>query len=277
MPVPDCTAPNLVLFSAGKNTRDATSYSGRSTVSRDIRWEPTLIPSHRRLELEVAAQPDDQTCGPTCLHSVYRYWGDEASLPDVIDEVAALPEGGTLAVLLADHALRRGYSCELYTYNLHVFDPTWFDSKVDIADRLRRQMRVKDDPKLTRASQSYLEYLELGGTLHFEQLTARLIQGFLNRGLPVLTGLSATYLYGCARENDVDYDDIGGSPTGHFVVLCGYDRKSRHVMVADPLLDNPLFGSHYYSVKTEHLIGAILLGIVTYDANLLIVTPKTGP
>lgn len=236
-----------------------------------------MIPDQHKLELEVLAQPDNETCGPTSLHSVYRYWGDEISLPQVISDVSALPEGGTLAVLLADDALRRGYDCRIYTYNLHVFDPTWFEQGVDIAEKLRAQMEVKDDPKLGVASRCYLDYLELGGTLHFEKLSARLIQGILKRGQPILTGLSATYLYGCARENSTDYDDIAGDPTGHFVVLSGYDRTTRQVMIADPLLDNPLFGSHYYSVGTEHLIGAILLGIVTYDANLLIVTPKVRP
>jgi hypothetical protein len=44
-------------------------------------------------------------------------------------------------------------------------------------------------------------------------------------------------------------------------------------MVADPLHDNPGFGQQYYSVNVEHLISAIMLGIVTYDANLLMIEP----
>jgi len=34
--------------------------------------------------------------------------------------------GGTLAVNLANHALRRGYRALIVTYNLTVFDPSWF-------------------------------------------------------------------------------------------------------------------------------------------------------
>ena len=30
------------------------------------------------------AQPDDTTCGPTCLQAVYRYWGKKAGLPEDI-------------------------------------------------------------------------------------------------------------------------------------------------------------------------------------------------
>jgi len=46
------------------------------------------------------------------------------------------------------------------------------------------------------------------------------------------------------------------------------------VLVADPLHDNPAFGGQYYRVDVGRLIASILLGIVTYDANLLIITPK---
>jgi hypothetical protein len=41
---------------------------------------------HRQhqLELEMLPQPDDTTCGPTCLHAVYRYRGHEIPLDQVI-------------------------------------------------------------------------------------------------------------------------------------------------------------------------------------------------
>ena len=37
----------------------------------------------------------------------------------------------TLAVLLGCHALRRGYEATIYTFNLQVFDPTWFEEPTD--------------------------------------------------------------------------------------------------------------------------------------------------
>ena len=78
-----------------------------------------------KLELEMLPQPDDTTCGPTCLHAVYRYYDDPVPLPQLIDEVEPLSTGGTLAVSLACHALRRRYRATIYTYNLTLFDPTW--------------------------------------------------------------------------------------------------------------------------------------------------------
>ena len=102
---------------------------------------------------------------------------------------------------------------------------------------------------------------------------------YFNKGIPVIAGLSATYLYNSRREfqekNDKSfYDDIKGTPVGHFVVLCGYDEQKKHVVVADPYSENPFSGDNYYTVDVKRLINSILLGIVTYDANLLIIEPK---
>lgn len=224
-------------------------------------------------------QPDDTTCGPTCLHAVYRYWDYELPLQEVIDTVEPLPEGGTLAVRLAIHALRRGFRAEIFTYNLQIFDPTWFDegNPVNLSERLIEQRQYKRSSKLSLATDNYLEFLRLGGKLSYENLDAKLIRRFLRRGVPVLTGLSATHLYDCAREFNDDYDDVRGSPSGHFVVLSGYDPKTRLVSVADPLQDNPKFNSQYYRVGINRLTASILLGILTYDANLLVITPKKMP
>ncbi|MBW2506593.1 MAG: C39 family peptidase [Deltaproteobacteria bacterium] len=229
-----------------------------------------------RLHLDISMQPDDTTCGPACLHSVYDYYGDSIPLHQVISEVKSLKGGGTLAVLLGNHALQRGYKATIYTYNLHVFDPTWFTQKETLAHKLKAQAASKSDDKLSFATQGYLEFLEGGGTLLFEDLTIGLIRKFLKKSIPILTGLSSTYLYRSIRENpDNNLDnDISGMPTGHFVVLCGYDKEKREVLVADPYKMNPVSNDHYYMVSIARLLGAVLLGILTHDANLLIIEPK---
>ena len=60
-----------------------------------------------KLRVEILPQPDDNSCGPTCLHALYRYYGDELPLDQVLAEVPMLESGGTLDVLLANHALAR--------------------------------------------------------------------------------------------------------------------------------------------------------------------------
>jgi hypothetical protein len=229
------------------------------------------------LNFDILTQPDDTTCGPTCLHSIYRYYNDRISLEKVIQEVPQLETGGTLAVLLACHALGRGYKATIYTYNLRIFDPTWFagSAATDLRAKLLQQLQCKSSPKLQFATDAYLRFLDLGGRLRFEELNSGLLRRFLRRGIPILTGLSATYLYRCPRElgDAPSVDDVRGEPVGHFVVLCGYERMRRVVRVADPYPDHTLGDSNKYCVGMDRLIGAILLGIMTYDANLLVVEP----
>lgn len=235
-----------------------------------------FLPVETRLRVEIQPQPDDTTCGPTCLDAIYRYYGDPLPLEQVIAEVPNFEEGGTLAVWLGSHALRRGYTAKLFTYNLQMFDPTWFAHDApDLAERLATQADAKDSAKLQLATQGYLEFLELGGEVRFQDLTKALIRKYLDRSIPILTGLSSTYLYSSSREIGEQnvLDDIRGEPAGHFVVLCGYERDSRQVLVADPYSSNPHSDLHLYQINIDRVICAILLGIVTYDANLLIIEP----
>lgn len=237
----------------------------------------------RRIHLDMKQQPDDYTCGPTCLHAVYNYYNDNIELDDVISQVERLDDGGTLGVMLANHALQRSYKAVIYTYNLRIFDPTWFELPDGIIEIKLKQMLdgLEKGSKMALAVQQYLKFLELGGEIRFKDLNANLLRYYLKRELPILTGLSSTYLYRCARERDAGdkmvYDDIRGLPTGHFVVLSGYKLNNRTVRVADPYSSNPEYSKHYYDVKVDRLINSILLGILTYDANLLILEPINGP
>jgi len=233
-----------------------------------------------KLRFDINWQPDNTTCGPTCLHAIYRYYHDAIPLQQVAEEVPVIPEGGTLEVYLACHALRRGYKATIFPYNLQIFDPTWAAiPSTQIAAKLRDQLSFKKDiPGIEIVTDAYLNYLELGGRLRFEVMTAALIRRYLKKSIPVLTGLSATYLYNTAREygngGDLKFDDVRGESVGHFVVLTGYDRINRSVWVADPLKPNPVADSRYYSVNIYRLVCAIMLGILTYDGNLLIIQKR---
>ncbi|CAL94363.1 hypothetical protein [Azoarcus olearius] len=237
------------------------------------------LPPALHLPLHMLPQPTETTCGPTCLQSVYRYWGSDVALEDVIGRTRALEHGGTFAVFLACDALTHGFEATIYTYNLTVFDPTWFRRRLDIAERLRAQLAVKDDPRIAHVTEGYLEFLRLGGKLRFTDLSPPLIRGMLRRRHPIITGLSSTFLYRVAREygpTDI-VDDLRGTPSGHFVVLAGYDRGERKLLVADPYGPHPYGGTRDYWIRMDRVFNAILLGIVTHDANLLVLAPRRRP
>lgn len=233
------------------------------------------------IPIKIKTQPDDMTCGPTSLHAVYAYYRDQISLKQVISEVSYLEDGGTLGVLLADHAIKRGYSTTIYSYNLDLFDPTWAElSSGQLIGKLRTQIKYKSNPKLKQASNAYIDYLKLGGELNFDELTPALLKKYFRRNIPILAGLSSTYLYKSKREYTYSngtskYDDIRGTPMGHFVVLCGYDHSSNRIIIADPYSGNPVAKDNYYTVEDKRVINSILLGIVTYDANLVVIQPGT--
>jgi hypothetical protein len=106
---------------------------------------------------EIHRQPDDTTCGPTCLHAVYRHFGDHVDLGKLVDQVPSLAGGGTLGVLLATHALSRGYRATIVTWNLQIFDPTWFPpTRSALRERLLLRAEAKREPKLRVAARAYV-------------------------------------------------------------------------------------------------------------------------
>lgn len=235
------------------------------------------------MDIPIATQPDDETCGPTCLHAIYRYFGDTITLHQVIDEVERVSNGGTLEALLAKHALQRGYDVTSYVYNLNVMDPSWFKPKslsnTQLIEKLLQQLNVEEKAYLRETGQAYVDMLELGGSILYKDINIRLINSYLKRGIPILTGLCATYLYDTPREyipkrGALAYDDINGVPCGHFVVISGYDESESNFIVADPHQPNPISSDNHYTVSRSKLINSIMLGALTNDANLLIITPK---
>ena len=227
------------------------------------------------MQISILPQPDDNTCGPTCLHAIYQYFGEEISLEQVIQQTSFLKNGGTLAVLLGIDALKKGYQSTLFSYNLKVFDPTWEHlSSDEILIKLEEQIKYKSGVRFTTASLAYTKYLQMGGKLRFDMLTDELLKSYFDKEQPILTGLSATYLYQSARERDKGqysvYDDVRGEPSGHFVVLYGFDADG-NIKVADPYAKNPISNRNYYSAHPNRLINSIHLGIMTYDANILVI------
>ena len=220
-------------------------------------------------------QPDDVTCGPTCLAQVYEFYGHQSSLPAIIADTPTQADGGTIGVYLGLSALREGFSARVYSYNLRVFDPTWFDLDVaSLVDRLRRRRQAVSGEKLMWAITGYMKFLELGGELRFSELSERTLAAILAQGHPVVTGLNASYLWRTPRERHGEYDDIGGDPAGHFVVVSGHYPRSRRFVVRDPSPHVPFSRTGRYSVNADRLISAILLGDISYDAVLLELMPK---
>jgi hypothetical protein len=225
-------------------------------------------------------QPDDVTCGPTCLRKVYNFYGLEMAPEEALGEITRNEDGGTLAVHLGTSALRRGFGARIYSYNLRIFDPTWSRiSQAALADKIRLRLPHLREEKTRQAAEAYLDFLMLGGELGFDELTPALLKSVIDRDHPLLAGLSATYLYRMPRErhdprtHELLDDDVAGDAIGHFLVITGYQRWGRRFIVLDPSAHVPGGKEGRVVVDAQCLTNAILLGDLTHDAVLLELWP----
>jgi hypothetical protein len=228
-------------------------------------------------------QPDDVTCGPTALRKVYHFYGADVPMSAILGEIDRNADGGTLAVNLATSAARRGFGARIYSYDLRIFDPTWRDlPRERLEEKIRRRIPHLTHSKTRQSARAYLDLLDLGGDLAFDELTPGLLKRILNRGHPILAGLSATHLYGMPRErHDPEThllldDDEAGDPMGHFVVISGYEHWGRRFIVLDPSEHVPQTEDGRLIVDAQRLTNSILLGDLTYDAVLLEIWQPAG-
>lgn len=231
-------------------------------------------PPGRRHVLDIApfTQPDDVSCGPTCLRGVLDYYGDSRSLEEVMAHTRRNPDGGTLAVYLGLAALSMGLHATLYPFSVRVFDLTWRTlEKEALIQKLLLRAMVDDYLKLRVETLAWADLLREGGRVRFRELSARLLMEILDRGHPILCGLSATHLYRSARERPHDNvpDDVWGRGAGHFVVVGGYSAGGRNFHVWDPVRTSPSVDARRYVVPATRLLNSILLGDATGDAVLL--------
>src|SRR3954468_19997940 len=149
----------------------------------------------REMAVQHFTQPDELTCGPTCLRKVYAFFGLEVEHDEVVASLERNDDGGTLAVFLGISALKRGFGARIFSYDLRIFDPTWFHlSGAELAAKIQARSPYLTDAKRLRAAGAYVRFLEMGGELCFDELTPSLLRSIIDRGHPILAGLSATYL-----------------------------------------------------------------------------------
>jgi hypothetical protein len=244
------------------------------------------VTPHGRIAHELRVQrffqPDDVTCGPTCLRKVYDFYGIHVDIDDVIGEIDRNEDGGTLAVFLGMAAMRRGLRGRIFSYDLQIFDPTWAAlSRGALAGRIEARLPHLRDTQRLRAAHAYLDFLRIGGEISvMEELTPVLLKEIIDREHPLLVGLSATYLYRFARERwdpatgQLVDDDVAGAPTGHFIVVVGYEHFGRRFSLRDPSRHIPDSEEGRLVVDAQRLINAILLGDATHDAVLLELWPE---
>ncbi len=240
----------------------------------------SALPESVELEVPRFAQPDDCSCGPTCLRQVYAALGAPRDHAEVDASVRRTPDGGTVAVWLGLAALGAGYAATLYPFGVQVFDPTWWGlDGAALRAKLVARAATRDSADARDYILSYVEFLDAGGTIRFQELTRALLCSRLAAGHPLVCGLSATWLYREQRQDPITdtSDDVGGEPVGHFVTLSGYREWGADFAVCDPEADAPFSADGRYHAPARRLLKGILLGDLTRDALLLEVAVRAVP
>lgn len=256
-----------------KTLSSARSNQTNKKEERPLTPAPSMKKKAAHRRFKIVAQPTETSCGPTCLHSVYQHFEDSYPLEQIIADIPENPDGGTYSVMLANHALSRGYQATIYSYNLRVFDPTWAElTSEQIAPKLAKRREHTTSKRARSNLSAYIQFLENGGQMRFDELDSALLAMLLANDRPLIAGLNSTHLYRSSRlkKNGKD-DDVVGEVEGHFVTLFEYDHANKQVLVADPYHKNPLSDSQVYAIAPQRLINSVMLGIVTYDANLLVI------
>ncbi len=232
------------------------------------------------------AQPDDVSCGPTCLAQVLAWYGDLRSISELTARLRRNPDGGTMAVHLGQLALELGYRARIYPFGVRVFDPTWWElDPAALRARLVARQERQEDPTERVLLGFWTRFLESGGQVRFGEPSASMLVGVLRKDRPLICGLNATWLYRESREDPWTNqpDDIGGAQVGHFVTLVGYTGAGLHIHVNDPSDAAPFAagGDHgdlrngRYPLPADRLLHAILLGDSTRDAMVLEIWPSS--
>lgn len=194
-------------------------------------------------------QPTMSSCSQTSLAILLSYYNDVVAPEEIMQSVPVNKDDkgedwGTINQNLATWCLSRGYTVTMHTADFQIIDTSWAGKPTSfILQRLKLARGNRDVPSLgpgysEQYVESYIDYIEQGGTLHVERyMTEALLDRCLKNG-PLLLCICFAVLYGVGRIiNDTlrDYhtDDIAGNTGNHSVVLYGKDDAGNY-MIADP-------------------------------------------
>jgi hypothetical protein len=175
---------------------------------------------------------EKKTCGPSSLQQVLNYYGDPTSLSEILANVKMFPSG-TPPSYLALGAKKLGYKTKLISFDVDYVDPSWKNaSKKEIAEKLRKRLPTLKDKSAKMRTRGLLTALKGGVDLEIQIPSEKILIGYLKGGIPPIITLSYNVLHNYKRKFNDKQDDVKGHPSGHYVVVSGYDDKN--LIITDP-------------------------------------------
>ena len=227
----------------------------------------------------------DSECAPACLAMVFDSFKIRVGMDTILNKIPKdIPKWRDWLYVLGTIALENGLTARLVNMSTQTLDPSWqtlpmSTLKKKLSAELRFVKRViknkrepyrfyflEHHPKIEYAElQAAIAFLNAGGRIDIQPITASHIRSALHAGFLVIASLDAAILYRSSRGIPKN-DDIRGTTWGHVVVVAGYHGD--RFLIVDPA--DWYRKSQHFWVSSAHLIE----GIVRRDQNILMLKQK---
>ncbi len=167
------------------------------------------------------------SCGLACTKMLLQFYGKYMSEHEIIVNSCSEGNGGIYPLGIASMFKNLGFVTETYSYDCSIFKRT-DTSRADIEDAYdywKGGINLHEWPNQAKA---FVLAKEGGVSISLAIPDIKIIQKYLDKGVPTLVSLSANILHGDRMKKDFD---VGP----HAVVATGYDEE--FVYFADPAKD----------------------------------------
>ena len=200
-----------------------------------------------------------KTCGPVCLLNIYKEIGIETDLKTILKELKINDKTTTYPAQLGTHLLSKGLNPILINSTPQTVSPSWENlSEKDVTAKLEQWIKINKKNKWLKSVKWLISYLKKGGKLKIADLTTSLIDRYLNEGYKVICCLEESWIWGERKiEEKAVFDDIKGSPRGHFIIL--YSHTGNEYLVSDPFPTGMKNKEGLYKLNKDKLLVATLV------------------
>ncbi|MBD3280341.1 hypothetical protein GF389_02360 [Candidatus Dojkabacteria bacterium] len=199
-------------------------------------------------------------CGPLCLVNIFENLGDKALVEDIMEDLGVTENEITYLPQLALYAHKNNLKIKYLQSNPREISPNWKGLESDkYLETLKKFQEEMDKESIWKKNLKFLiEYIEAGGEIEVDDLSREKISQYLAEGYVVLAAVEQTWLWGKRKvKGKIEYDDLKGKPSGHFVVI--YKEDGDDFLVSDPYPTGLEGKEGLYRVSKDTMLVSILV------------------
>jgi len=207
------------------------------------------------------------TCGPNCLLNIYENLGIKTKVKEILKDLNITNKDYTYIPQLARHLNDKKLSTIILSSNPNSVSPTWENLKSsEIMEKLKKWLVYNKKDDWFYENLLLYFYLQEGGHIKILDLSTSIIDEYLHAGYSLISCLNESWLWQQRKIKDiVEYDDIKGKGTGHFVVI--YGKEDDTYLISDPYPTKIKDRDGLYKIKKQKL----LVSTLVWDRSLIAV------